>query len=162
MTMADETITPNPSAPADAEAPTAVAAAHAPKKAKGEGKGKHAPQTFWGVGRRKSSTARVRILLGSGKIVINGRDCEKYFCLEADRTPLKHPIELVGMTGKVDVLGNVRGGGTTGQSGAMTLGIARALIEMNGEFRPTLSKAGLLTRDSREVERKKVGRRGAR
>lgn len=120
------------------------------------------PQVFWGLGRRKTASARIRLIPGTGKILINERDADKYFPRDSQLSPVRHAMEVVGMLGKVDVLAKAEGGGFTGQSGAIVLGVARALVEMNPEFRKPLSKAGLLMRDSRMVERKKVGRRGAR
>ena len=114
------------------------------------------------VGRRKTAVARIRMASGSGKIIINKRDLENYFPRPAHRIQLMEPLEAVGVKGQYDIYANVRGGGLTGQAGAMQLGIARALEKVNDDFRTTLKAAGFLTRDAREVERKKYGRPGAR
>ena len=114
------------------------------------------------VGRRKTAVARIRMASGSGKIVINKRDLENYFPRPAHRIQLMEPMEAVGVKGQYDIFANVRGGGLTGQAGAMQLGIARALEKVNEDFRTTLKAGGFLTRDAREVERKKYGRPGAR
>jgi len=114
------------------------------------------------TGRRKESTARVWIKPGSGKVVINAREIERYFGRPALRMIMNQPIEVAEQVGKIDISANVRGGGLAGQAGAIRLGISRALCEMNAELRSALKKAGFLTRDSREVERKKYGRAGAR
>ena len=117
---------------------------------------------YIGTGRRKSSVARVRLVPGSGKIVINDRDIENYIPFEALRTVVKQPLVATETTGSYVVLVNVNGGGYTGQAGAIRHGIARALLQADPEFRPTLTCAGLLTRDARMKERKKYGLKGAR
>lgn len=117
---------------------------------------------FWGTGRRKAAIARVRIRPGEGKFLINDRDIDTYFTEERDRRILVAPLKATGTVGKVDVLANVQGGGYTGQAGAVVMGLARALKEAEPELAVTLRDRGFLTRDSREVERKKYGRRGAR
>jgi small subunit ribosomal protein S9 len=114
------------------------------------------------TGRRKEATARVWLTPGSGKVVVNRREWEKYFGRAALRMIMNQPLELVEQAGKLDISVNVRGGGLAGQAGAVRLGISRALIQMSAELRSALKKAGFLTRDSREVERKKYGRAGAR
>lgn len=114
------------------------------------------------TGRRKSSVARVRLVPGKGKIVINGREIEDYFGRPVLETLVKEPLEKTGTSGQYDVLANVHGGGLSGQAGAIRLGIARALQEVDPELRPTLKKAGLLTRDPREKERRKYGLKKAR
>lgn len=114
------------------------------------------------TGRRKSATARVWIKPGSGKVIINQREIATYFGRPALQMIMNQPIELAEQVGKLDIKASVRGGGLAGQAGAIRLGISRALTEMNGELRAILKKAGFLTRDSREVERKKYGRAGAR
>lgn len=114
------------------------------------------------TGRRKSATARVWVKPGSGNVQINGRTIEVYFGRPALRMIMNQPIELVEQVGKLDLSINVRGGGLAGQAGAVRLGISRALCQMAIEMRPALKKAGFLTRDAREVERKKYGRAGAR
>ncbi|MDP4104676.1 MAG: 30S ribosomal protein S9 [Bacillota bacterium] len=117
---------------------------------------------YIGTGRRKSSVARVRLVPGSGKIIINDRDIENYIPFEALRSVVKQPLVATETLGSYDVLVNVGGGGYTGQAGAIRHGIARALLQADPEFRPTLKRAGLLTRDPRMKERKKYGLKGAR
>ena len=117
---------------------------------------------WYGTGRRKTSAARVWLRPGNGKIVVNKRELETYFGRATLRMVLKQPLELVDQLEKVDLVVNVRGGGLSGQAGAIRHGLSRALVEMNGEYRATLKKAGFLRRDSRKVERKKYGQRGAR
>ncbi len=115
-----------------------------------------------GTGRRKSSVARVRIRAGNGKIVVNKKPFEEYFCIEQDRRQLVDILESVGRRDNIDVIINVSGGGTTGQAGACKMGIARALLSYDAETFPTLRDGGVLTRDSRMKERKKPGLHGAR
>lgn len=117
---------------------------------------------YIGTGRRKSSVARVRLVPGNGKIVINDREIENYIPFEALRVVVKQPLVATETLGSYDVLVNVSGGGYTGQAGAIRHGIARALLQADPEFRPTLKRAGLLTRDARMKERKKYGLKGAR
>ncbi len=118
---------------------------------------------YYGTGRRKESVARVRLVPGNGTITINKRDIDDYFGLETLKTILRQPLEITGTIGKFDVLVNVKGGGFTGQAGAIRHGIARALLEVDSEaFRPTLKAAGYLTRDPRMKERKKYGLKAAR
>ena len=117
---------------------------------------------FYGTGRRKSSVARVYLMPGSGKITINQRDIDDYFGLETLKVIVKQPLEVTESTGKYDVQVNVKGGGYTGQAGAIRHGIARALIEADEEFRPALKSSGFLTRDPRMKERKKYGLKAAR
>jgi small subunit ribosomal protein S9 len=117
---------------------------------------------YIGTGRRKSSVARVRLVPGTGKIIINDRDIENYIPFEALRTVVKQPLVATETLGSYDVLVNVSGGGYTGQAGAIRHGVARALLQADPEFRPTLKRAGLLTRDPRMKERKKYGLKGAR
>ena len=119
-------------------------------------------QYCWGTGRRKSSVARVRIRPGSGKIQINGRELEKYFPNIRDVNSVRAPLITTERIDQYDVWINVKGGGTTGQAGACLLGIARALCQADPETFPALRDADFLTRDSRKVERKKYGKRGAR
>ena len=114
------------------------------------------------TGRRKNSIARVRIMSGDGKIQINKRPFEDYFPRESNRLIIMQPIETASMVSKIDVFANCNGGGLSGQAGAVKLGIARALIKMDISLRAALKKAGFLTRDSRERERKKYGRKRAR
>ena len=117
---------------------------------------------FYGTGRRKSSIARVYLVPGTGKITINKRDIDNYFGLETLKVVVRQPLNLVEVTDKYDVLVNVRGGGFTGQAGAIRHGISRALLQVDGDFRPALKKAGFLTRDPRMKERKKYGLKAAR
>lgn len=117
---------------------------------------------FWGTGRRKSSVARVRIRPGQGELVVNKHKLEEYFALVKDRQAVLAPLEAIDGQKRFDVFVNVKGGGTTGQSGAIRLGIARALRAFDISLIPTLRQGGHLTRDSRMVERKKYGQRGAR
>ena len=114
------------------------------------------------VGRRKESVARVRLAPGTGNITINGRSIDEYFGRETSKMILVEPLKLVDQMGKLDVFVNAKGGGLSGQAGAIRHGISRALVEMNAEYRPILKKAGFMTRDARAVERKKYGRPGAR
>ena len=120
------------------------------------------PQMQISVGRRKDAVARVRIAPGSGNIVINGRTLDQYFGRETSKMILVEPLKLVDQMGKLDVFVNARGGGLSGQAGAIRHGITRALMDYNPEFRPVLKKAGFVTRDARKVERKKYVRPGAR
>jgi small subunit ribosomal protein S9 len=120
------------------------------------------PSYTWGTGRRKTAIARVRLTSGSGKIVINGRDMEQYFLTDNTRNAVMAPLKTTDQMGKVDVLAQVEGGGPVGQSGAVKLGIARALKSYSGELEPALRGTDLLTRDSRKKERKKYGLHGAR
>lgn len=117
---------------------------------------------YIGTGRRKSSVARVRLVPGTGKILINDRDIQEYIPFEALRMVVNQPLVATETLGSYDVLVNVGGGGYTGQAGAIRHGIARALLTVDPEYRPTLKRAGLLTRDSRMKERKKYGLKGAR
>ena len=114
------------------------------------------------TGRRKTSIARVRLALGTGQYIINGRTLEDYFPRETLRTLINQPFDAIGAIGRYDVIANMVGGGVAGQAGALRHGIARALLALDPAQRPPLKRAGLLTRDSREVERKKYGQRGAR
>ena len=117
---------------------------------------------YYGTGRRKSSVARVRLVPGNGNIVINDRDVEVYIPFAALREVIKQPLVATETLGNYDVLVNVNGGGYAGQAGAIRHGIARALLQADPEYRGTLKRAGLLTRDSRMKERKKYGLKGAR
>ena len=121
-----------------------------------------ASSTFYGTGRRKSSIARVFLTPGTGKITINKRDIDEYFGLETLKVVVRQPLVATETLEKFDVLVNVHGGGFTGQAGAIRHGIARALLKADAEFRPTLKKAGYLTRDPRMKERKKYGLKAAR
>ena len=118
--------------------------------------------TYDATGRRKSSVARVRLVPGEGNIIINDRELTKYFGLKTLELIIKQPLEATETVGKYDVLANVVGGGISGQAGAIRHGIARALLKVDEEYRPTLKKAGLLTRDPREKERRKYGLKKAR
>ena len=117
---------------------------------------------YYGTGRRKSSVARVRLLAGSGNIIINGRDIDDYFGYETLKRDVRRPLQLTDTASKYDVFVNVNGGGFTGQAGAIRHGISRALLRVDAELRPALKTAGFLTRDARMKERKKYGRKGAR
>lgn len=117
---------------------------------------------IWGLGRRKTSVARVRIRPGTGKFEVNDKEMDAYFNHERDRGLARQPLEVTDTAKSYDVFVNVAGGGYSGQTGAVVLGLARALVKVNPEFGPKLREAGLLTRDSREVERKKYGQAGAR
>ncbi len=117
---------------------------------------------FLGTGRRKTSIARVRMATGSGKITVNGRKFESYFPTETLRMVVNQPLAATSLSGKYDIRVNVVGGGPTGQAGAVRHGIARALLLVDANLRPALKSEGLLTRDSREKERKKYGLRSAR
>jgi small subunit ribosomal protein S9 len=117
---------------------------------------------FTGTGRRKTATARVRLQTGTGKLVVNGRDFERYFSHENFAKQAYAPLLTVDMKEKIDITVNVAGGGVSGQAGAVAHGIARALQKMNMELRPALKKAGHIKRDPREKERKKAGQPGAR
>jgi small subunit ribosomal protein S9 len=116
----------------------------------------------YGTGRRKSSVARVFIKKGAGAIVVNGKPVDNYFARETGRMIVRQPLELTNHVETFDIMVNVHGGGESGQAGAVRHGITRALIDYDDTLKPSLKKAGLVTRDAREVERKKVGLRGAR
>ena len=117
---------------------------------------------FYGTGRRKSSVARVRLVPGTGKILINSREIDDYFGLETLKVVVRQPLVATDTLGKFDVIAKVQGGGFTGQAGAIRHGIARALLTVEEEYRPALKAAGFLTRDSRMKERKKYGLKAAR
>ena len=117
---------------------------------------------FYGTGRRKSSTARVRLYPGTGSITINGQDIDQYFGLETLKLIINQPFQVTETLGKFDIVANVRGGGFSGQAGAIRHGVARALLLADENYKPLLKKAGLLTRDPRMKERKKYGLKGAR
>lgn len=119
-------------------------------------------QQNYGTGRRKSSAARVFLRPGKGAIMINDKTIEDFFGRETSRMIVRQPLEAVKMTDKFDVLVTVEGGGMTGQAGAIRMGLSRALVEYDETLKPTLRKAGFMTRDAREVERKKVGLKKAR
>ena len=117
---------------------------------------------YYGTGRRKSSVARVRLLAGSGNIIINGRDIDDYFGYETLKRDVRRPLQLTDTASKYDVFVNVNGGGFTGQAGAIRHGVSRALLLSDETLKAALREAGFLTRDSRMVERKKYGRKKAR
>ena len=117
---------------------------------------------FYGTGRRKKSVARVRIVPGSGVITINGRDIDNYFGLETLKLIVNQPFNVTGTAGKFDIIATVKGGGISGQAGAIRHGLARALVNSDESFRPELKAAGFLRRDPRMKERKKYGLKGAR
>lgn len=154
---------PRPSAPPERSDDAAPAAA--PPKPMPEPRQPPGPEGktyFWGTGRRKTSVARVRVRPGQGEFKINGRDINDYFHVDKDRLAIVQPLDAAGARKRVDVFVNVRGGGTTGQAGAIILGVARALKECNPDYEPMLREGHFLTRDARKVERKKYGQRGAR
>lgn len=117
---------------------------------------------FYGTGRRKKSIARVYVMSGTGKITINKRDIDEFFGYETLKVIVRQPLELLGLGGKFDLQVNVKGGGYTGQAGAIRHGLARALCRVDEEYRPALKAAGYLTRDPRMKERKKPGLKAAR
>lgn len=117
---------------------------------------------YYGTGRRKHSVARVRVYEGTGKITINGRDIDDYFGLETLKLIVRQPYAVTGTNDKFDIVCTVKGGGVTGQAGAIRHGLSRALLQYDPELRPTLKKEGFLTRDPRMKERKKYGLKAAR
>ncbi|MGD9946496.1 MAG: 30S ribosomal protein S9 [Burkholderiaceae bacterium] len=117
---------------------------------------------YYGTGRRKTSVARVFLKRGSGKFVVNGKPLDDYFARQTGRMVVRQPLELTDNVGTFDIMVNVNGGGETGQAGAVRHGVTRALIDYDATLKPALSNAGLVTRDAREVERKKVGLHKAR
>ena len=117
---------------------------------------------YYGTGRRKSSVARVYLVPGTGKVTINKRDMDEYFGLDTLKLIVRQPLALTETADKYDVITTVRGGGFTGQAGAIRHGISSALLQVDGDLRPALKKAGFLTRDPRMKERKKYGLKGAR
>ncbi len=121
-----------------------------------------AQTTYSATGRRKTAIAQVRLSTGTGKITVNGRPYEDYFMVVAQQSAVLRPLEIAQSRNLFDISVNACGGGTSGQAGAVSLGIARALLQVNAELRPALKKDGLLTRDSRMKERKKPGQPGAR
>ena len=140
--------TPDAAAPAPAQAPR-----------------KKVPMSnpyIWGTGRRKSAVARVRLKAGDGKFLVNDKEVDTYFCIERDQGDVRKPLAVTDTQKSYDVFVNVKGGGITGQAGAVLLGLARALGKANPDYLPKLREASLLTRDSRKVERKKYGQAGAR
>lgn len=153
-----------PEAPAvPAEQPVAAPAAPHPVPAVAAEPVHIANRKFvWGVGRRKSAVARVRIAPGSGKIEINGRTLNEYFTAERDRKSIFGPVEVTNTGGKLDIFARCTGGGPTGQAGAIVMGLGRALAKYDSANEVPLRGSGFLTRDSRMKERKKYGQRGAR
>ncbi len=123
---------------------------------------KSGTEGFYATGRRKEATARVWVKAGTGAMIVNGRPLDEYFGRETSIMIINQPLQVLEQMGKVDMTVNVRGGGLSGQAGAIRHGLSRALTRLNTEFRPPLKKAGFLTRDSRAVERKKSGQPGAR
>ncbi|MGI6733627.1 MAG: 30S ribosomal protein S9 [Anaerovoracaceae bacterium] len=121
-----------------------------------------AKMQYYGTGRRKSSVARVRLIPGKGEVTVNKKPLDDYFGMEILKREVKRPFEVAGVEGKFDVIATVRGGGTTGQAGALRHGISRALCAADIEYRPALKAAGFLTRDPRMKERKKYGLKKAR
>jgi len=117
---------------------------------------------YWGTGRRKAALARVRVRSGSGMLKVNERPADEYFPRSVWQSQAFEALRTSGLEGKIDVFVNASGGGLTGQSGAVRLGLARALLKMDPGLKPALKRSGLLTRDSRMVERKKFGQKGAR
>ncbi len=148
-----ETSSPEEPAPTESTPPTPVEPAKTFDKSN---------PYIWGTGRRKTAVARVRIRPGEGKFVINKREVDKYFLLLKDLQAVQTPLAVTETDKILDVFVNVGGGGLTGQTGAVVLGLARALMKYNPDFMPKLKEHNLLTRDPRKVERKKYGQRGAR
>jgi small subunit ribosomal protein S9 len=139
-----------------------VSVTEAPKPAPQPAKGPDKGGFYWGTGRRKTSVARVRLKPGAGKLIINGRKLDDYFKITQDRNAVKAPLTAAKVDKSFDIFVNVRGGGTTGQTGATVLGIARALKNYDMSLAQALRDGGYLTRDPRMVERKKPGQSGAR
>src|SRR5437762_1089414 len=152
--MTETNATPTTTSAAPTSSPSAAPAAPEGKQPK--------PTYIWGVGRRKSSVARVRIANGSGKIEINGRTLNDYFTAERDRKAIFGPLEVTSVAGKMDVLVSTDGGGPSGQTGAIVMGLGRALAKYDNSLEVPLRNDGYLTRDSRMKERKEYGQRGAR
>ena len=153
MSTTSEPDTISPTALTNAPVPGAEPTGHGPEVR---------PSYIWGVGRRKSSVARVRIAPGTGKISINERDYNDYLTNERDRKAIFGPLEVSNTGGKLDIWANCAGGGPTGQAGAIIMGLGRALSRFDPSVEVALRNAGFLTRDSRMKERKKYGQRGAR
>ncbi len=148
--------------PAREDSAANAAAAAGPSIQPREPDGPPGKTYFWGTGRRKRAVARVRIRPGDGTFKINGRDLDNYFRLQKDRQAITNLLDATETKRSVDVFVNLHGGGTTGQAGAVVLGIARALKKCNPDYEPILRQGRFLTRDARKVERKKYGQRGAR
>lgn len=117
---------------------------------------------YWGTGRRKTAVARVRLIAGKGRMMVNDKPLEEYFDVKDYQETVKQPLVLLNMLGRYDVLVRVNGGGVTGQAGAVRHGLARALVKMDETLKPSLKRAGFLKRDPRMKERKKYGQKGAR
>jgi len=117
---------------------------------------------IWGTGRRKTAVARVRIKRGTGRMMVNDRDLDEYFPIDRWRNTVRAPLKAAKVVSKFDIFASINGGGVSAQAGALVLGIARALVKTDGELQPLLKGEGYLTRDAREVERKKYGQAGAR
>ena len=118
--------------------------------------------SYYATGKRKESVARVRLIPGNGKIIVNDRDFNEYFKRESQKTMIIEPLKITNTFGAYDIIADIKGGGTSGQAGALRHGISKALLEINEEYRPILKKEGFLTRDSRVKERKKYGLKKAR
>lgn len=161
--MTDQENTPIEETPEAAAAPAAAtASAPAPAASPAGDTPSSSGNWWWGTGRRKTAVARVRIKPGSGEFIVNGRPYDTFFTEERDRNDLMTVLQKTNTKGKVDVQVNVRGGGFTGQAGAIVLGLARALRRYDGTLEPILRENHFLTRDARKVERKKYGQAGAR
>ncbi|MEV4514685.1 30S ribosomal protein S9 [Dactylosporangium sp. NPDC049525] len=167
--MTDETVeTIDTEAPAAEPAAVAVATVETPAPAVATAtataptRSRRAGQPIQTVGRRKEAIVRVRLIPGTGKFLLNGRELENYFPSKVHQQSVKEPLVIVEKVDQFDVFANLRGGGTTGQAGGLRLAIARALIENDPDDRPALKKAGFLTRDARATERKKYGLKKAR
>ncbi len=154
--MTDEPASTTPTAPEQAEAPSTATAPTTEKTSQVSGR------YVWGTGRRKSSVARVRVRPGEGEFIINKREVDVFFKVDKDRQAVRTPLKVTEATKSMDVFVNVSGGGTSGQAGAVVLGLARALAKANPDYEPKLREFNLLSRDPRKVERKKYGQRGAR
>ena len=158
-----QTSTAAPDAPSVSEAPSVEAKPpHQPEPSKSGASSSSSEKAIWATGRRKEAIARVRLLTGTGMIVVNSRPYEQYFPREALCMAIRQPLLVTHQLGKYNVLARVEGGGLVGQAGAIKLGIARALTTLDPALRAPLRGAGLLTRDPRQKERKKYGQKGAR
>jgi small subunit ribosomal protein S9 len=153
-TSPSESPVPEPPAAPEPPAPEPSEAVSVPKASK--------DPYIWGTGRRKTAVARVRIRPGEGKFMVNKVEVDRFFCLHKDLQAVRQPLSVTDTSKSFDVFVNVSGGGTSGQAGAIVLGLARALLKANKGYEPKLREFNLLTRDPRKVERKKYGQRGAR
>jgi small subunit ribosomal protein S9 len=167
LSVTDETVETIDTEPAAEPAAAAVATVETPAPAveataKVPTRSRRAGQPIQTVGRRKEAIVRVRLVPGTGKFLLNGRELENYFPSKVHQQSVKEPLVIVEKVDQFDVFANLRGGGTTGQAGGLRLAIARALIENDPDDRPALKKAGFLTRDARATERKKYGLKKAR